>query len=83
MISKNNKLREMTDGLENNEVVSKPLIKPIAEVKLSDLKNIHAKTVIPNVISIETNSFTVGKNLPFATISKCFLFVLKMMDGSI
>ncbi len=46
-------------------------------------KKIHANTVKPKVNTIDKNSFTVGKHLPFATISKLFLLVLKIIEGII
>ena len=53
-----------------------------ADARLSDLKNIHAKTVNANVATIERNSLREGNTLPCATISRWFLCVFKSTEGT-
>lgn len=47
----------------------------------SDLKKIHARQVNMKVNNMEKKSRTDGNNLPFATISRLFRFLLRSKSG--
>ena len=55
----------------------------IACETLLALKNIHAKTVRIKVINIKEVSFSVGRSLPCATVSKLFRLFLVNKRGKI
>lgn len=70
-------------GIDKNVGEAIPAINLPAWAISSARKKIHANTVKQKVTSIAMSSLNDGNDLPFATISRLFLFVLKMIDGII
>ena len=67
----------------NRELLKRPFIYTIACDIVSDLKKIRENEIIKKVVSICSNSFSVGSILLWPTVVRYFLFVPSMTDGKI